>query len=466
LNGVGAIPLEQKNRALLTDLYELTMAAAYFERGITQRAGFEMFIRELPPERSYLVCAGLEQALSYLENLKFSPDQIAYLRAQPVFKDISGGFWDYLSGLRFTGSVRAVPEGTVVFAQEPLLSVEGPMVEAQIVETFLLTMVNYQTLVASKAARLVQAASADGKSRAVVDFGSRRAHGPDAGVLAARASYIGGCVATSNVEAGFRMSIPITGTQAHSFVMAFEQEEEAFRAFYEAFPDACTLLIDTYDVLAGAEKAIQSVPKMRGVRIDSGDLVGLSKQVRKALDDAAHRDVTIVASGDLNEYKIEKMISEGARVDAFGVGTELVTSKDAPALGGVYKLVAVEQDGQWVPRLKLSEEKASYPGFKQVYRIRDADTAKFARDILATADEEPPAGAEPLLVPVMKDGKCVAEPPALVDVRRRAAEQVQSLPDELRRLRGAAEYPVAISDELRRRYRSLASRMQPDSDAD
>jgi len=454
------VALEQYNKALFTDLYELTMAAAYFEHGITGRAGFEMFIRELPPERNYLVCAGLEQALSYLESLKFTCEQIQYLRSQPVFAHVSDDFWDYLSEFRFTGSVRAVPEGTLVFAQEPLLSIRAPIVEAQLVETFLLTMVNYQTLVASKAARVVEAACSDGKERMVADFGSRRAHGPEAGVLAARASYIGGCSATSNVEAGYRMGIPITGTQAHSFVMAFEREEDAFRAYHETFPDACILLIDTYNVAEGARRAVRALSHFKGVRIDSGDLTALSKQVRRILDEAGLKNATIVVSGDLNEYRIEEMVRGGAQVDAFGVGTELVTSKDAPALGGVYKLVAVERHGRWEPRVKLSTEKASYPGFKQVYRVRDDVTCLFSHDVLAAADEAPPQAAEPLLEPVMEGGRRTAEPPALGEIRRRTRQQIQSLPRQYRQLRVSPRYPVRISPVLRQRYEFLARKIE------
>lgn len=453
---------EAENSALLTDLYELTMAAAYFECGLRGAAGFEMFVRELPPSRSYLVCAGLEQAVSYLENLRFTAAQIDYLRSQPVFKDVSDGFWRYLSGFRFTGSVWAMPEGSLAFPGEPLLTVRGPIIEAQIVETFLLTTINYQTLVATKAARVVGAASSDGRERAVVDFGSRRAHGPEAGVLGARASYIGGCAATSNVEAGFRMGIPVSGTQAHSFVMAFEGEEEAFRSYYKSFPDACILLIDTYDVLTGAERAVRGAPKLRGVRIDSGDVAALSRQVREVLNEAGRRDAIIVASGDLDEYRIGELLRAGADVDAFGVGTALVASKDAPALGGVYKLVAVEKDGAWQPRIKLSLDKATYPGFKQVYRMRAERTGEFAGDVIAADDEPPPGGGEPLLRPVMGDGRPIAPPPTLDDIRTVAAGQIRLLPERHRRLCDAEVYPVRVSDELQRRRRALAEQMEGD----
>lgn len=453
--------LEQHNRALLTDLYEITMAASYFDHGMAdRRAGFEMFVRELPPPRSYLVAAGLEQALSYLENLSFSPDDIDYLRSQAVFEHVSDEFWDYLSDFRFTGSIRALPEGTLVFPEEPLLSVRGPIIEAQIVETFLLTMINYQTLVASKAARVVQAASLDGRKRAAVDFGSRRAHGPDAGVLAARASYIGGCRATSNVQAGRTLGIPVTGTQAHSYVMAFDREEEAFRSYYETFPDACILLIDTYDVIEGAGKAVRVVPRMRGVRIDSGDITALSKKVRGILDEAGFEDAMVFASGDLDEYRIARLVRDGAEVDGFGVGTALVTSSDAPALGGVYKLIAIEEDGRWRPRIKLSTEKATYPGFKQVYRVREGRYGPFCHDVLATQEEAPPERAEPLLQTVMTDGRCVTELPDLEEVRATARRQIEALPGRYRQLQEADEYAVRISDQLEETYLALRDEMR------
>lgn len=446
--------------ALLTDLYELTMAAAYFDHGVPGQAAFEMLIRDLPPSRSYLVCAGLEQLVSHLESLRFTSAQIDYLRSQPVFGHVSEEFWSYLSAFRFTGSVAAMPEGTVAFAGEPLVSVRAPIIEAQIIETFLLTTLNYQTLVATKAARVVGAATSDGRERAVVDFGSRRAHGPQAGVLAARAAYLGGCVATSNVEAGLRFGLPISGTQAHSFVMAFETEEEAFRAFYESFPDTCILLVDTYDVLQGVVKAARVAPGLRGVRIDSGDIAALSRQVREALGREGLGDAMIVASGDLDEWKIEELLHSGADVDAFGVGTALATSSDAPALGGVYKLVAVKRDGTWEPKIKLSSGKVTCPGLKQVYRALEPGTGGFAHDILAAVDEPAPPGAVPLLESVMEGGCRLAPPCKLEDVRARAARQLASLPERFKRLREPECYPVQVSRELTRRADLLAGQVQ------
>lgn len=451
--------LTQQARALCTDLYELTMAAGYFELGLTDRAAFELFVRQMPRHRSYLVCAGLEQAVSYLRNLRFSAEQIAYLRQLPVFKDISGEFFEYLRELSFRGKLVAVAEGTPLFAGEPLLRVEAPIIEAQIVETFLLSMVNYQTLVATKAARVVEAARLDGRQRAVVDFGTRRAHGPDAGTLAARASYIGGCVATSNVEAGFRMGIPLSGTEAHSFVMAFDSEEEAFSGYYRCFGDQAVLLIDTYDTIEGAKKAIEVAPRMRGVRVDSGDIAGLSKQVRRLLDESGLQNVAIFASGDLDEYAIEKLIRDGAELNGFGVGTKLVTSEDAPYLGGVYKLVGVEKNGRWEPRLKLSPDKMTYPGAKQVYRYSDPDTAELTHDVIA-AEEECPEGAEALLKTVMSDGALVADLPGLDGIRQYAAEQLRRLPEKHRRLAQPEPYPVEVSAALRDKFTTLARQIE------
>ncbi|MFO8007584.1 MAG: nicotinate phosphoribosyltransferase [Candidatus Brocadiia bacterium] len=452
--------LRQTERALCTDLYELTMAAAYFELGMTRPAAFELFVRELPPNRSYLVTAGLEQALSYLQELHFTGEQIDYLRGLPVFDRIEDGFFDLLADFTFSGTVRAMPEGALAFGDEPILRVEGPIIEAQLVETFLLSMINYQTLVATKAARVVQAANCDGRERGVVDFGARRAHGPDAAVLAARACFIGGCIATSNVEAGAQMGIPVSGTEAHSYIMAFETEEEAFRGYYNCFGEHAILLIDTYDTLEGARTAARVAPEMRGVRLDSGDLVELSRQVRRILDEEGREDAMIFASGDLDEYRIRDMIEAGALVDGFGVGTKMVTSRDAASLGGVYKLVAVQRDGRWEPRLKLSEDKATYPGMKQVHRFRDPDTGQMERDVIAAAEEDCPDGAEPVLQTVMEEGEPTADLPSLEEIQQRAADNLSNLPQPYRRLADAEEYPVEVSQVLRDRFERLAKAME------
>lgn len=326
--------------ALLTDLYELTMAAAYFDGGFRADASFELFIRSLPAERSYLVAAGLEQGLDYLERVRFQPTEIEYLRQLPVFRRISAGFFEYLREFRFTGEVWALAEGTPVFADEPLVRVTAPIIEAQVVETFLLATMTFQTMIASKAARIVEAA----QGRDVIEFGTRRAHGPEAGTLAARAAYIGGCAGTSNVEAGQQFGIPVFGTLAHSFIMAYEREEEAFRRFQQLFAEHSVLLVDTYDTLAAIEKIVNAGLQPAAVRLDSGDLYGLSRDVRQQLDAAGLKDTKIFATSDLDEYVISELLARGAQVDAFGVGTSLATSKDSPALAGVYKLVDVYSD--------------------------------------------------------------------------------------------------------------------------
>ncbi len=434
--------LNDENVALATDLYELTMAAGYVAEGMTAPATFDLFVRRLPPERSYLVAAGLEQAVYYLLHLRFSGRAIDYLRSQPVFAHVGGCFFDYLREFRFAGDVDAMPEGTLAFANEPLLRVTAPLPEAQIVETYLLTSVLYQTLVASKAARVVAAA----QGRAVVDFGSRRAHGPQAGLLAARASYIGGCVGTSNVAAGLELGIPIFGTQAHSWVMAFDDEERAFRAYQGVFPDHTTLLIDTYDTLEGARVATRLGPSVGGVRLDSGDLAALSRQVRKILDEAGMQQTRIIASSDLNEYRIADLLEQGAAIDAFGVGTEMVTSLDAPALGGVYKLVEQQVGDEQRPRVKRSADKETYPGRKQVYRLTD-DHGAFELDII-DLDKGAVAGT-PLLVPVLREGRLVGHLPALDAARERAARSLELLPPCYRRLKDPASYPVQWSRRLK-----------------
>ncbi|MFP4055895.1 MAG: nicotinate phosphoribosyltransferase [Candidatus Brocadiia bacterium] len=433
--------LTDENMALATDLYEVTMAAGYLQADMNQQASFELFVRSLPAHRSFLLVAGLEQVVHYVRNLHFSAEAIDYLRSQPVFESVSDGFFDYLRELRFRGSVDAMPEGTVAFADEPLLRVTAPMADAQIVETYLLSTINFQTMVATKAARVVEAA----EGRGVVDFGSRRAHGPQAGVLAARAAYIGGCAGTSNVLAGQQLGIRIFGTQAHSWVMAFPTESEAFTAYHKAFPDHTILLLDTYDTIEAARKAARFGPGLAGVRLDSGDLAALSKQVRAILDQAGMGDTRIVASGDLNEYRIADVLAQGVAIDAFGVGTELVTSKDAPSLGGVYKLVEQHIGGQPVPRLKLSTDKETYPGRKQVRRLADAQ-GRFQGDAIGTTDEE--GDGEPLLVPILREGRLVGPLPSLEAIRERAAESLRRLPPRFRRLDGPDAYPVRHSRRL------------------
>ena len=442
---------------LSTDLYELTMAAAYFENGLHQPAVFELFVRSLPPHRSYLIAAGLEQALDYLANLRFSSSEIEFLRQQPVFKHVSAEFFDYLAELRFAGDVWAMPEGTAAFAMEPLLRVTAPIIQAQIVETFLLSTVNFQTLIASKAARVVTAA----RGHNVIEFGTRRAHGPQAGLLAARAAYIGGCAGTSNVEAGYRFGIPIFGTLAHSFVMAFENEEDAFEAFLKVFPETATVLTDTYDTIAAvktlARKFGRNVP---AVRLDSGDLLRQSRQVRRILDDAGMSKTKIFASGDLNEHRIAELIANDAPIDAYGVGTELATSYDAPALGGVYKLVSQSVGGKIRSRMKLSPDKATYPQAKQVWRFIDRD-GYYQSDLITRADEDAPRGASrPLLEAVMVKGRSALGGTALSrlkEARRRATEERKRLPSALLALDSEAHYPVEFSEQLQKARAALCA---------
>lgn len=442
LNAPGFGYVTPANVALLTDLYELAMSDSYFRHDMNARATFALFVRSLPPGRAFLVSAGLDTALAYLEGLRFEDEAIRYLTSLRLFSD---GFLDYLRGFRFTGDVRAIPEGEVFFPPEPLVEVSGPRIEAQIVETFLLNTLNFQVMVASKAARAVLAA----RGRAVVDFSPRRDHGTDAAVKAARAAYVAGCSGTSNVLAGMLYGLPVVGTMAHSYIMSFSDELEAFRTFARDFPTNAVLLIDTYDTLQGVANAITvgrelaaSGARLRGVRIDSGDLVAQSRAVRAALDAAGFRDTRIFLSGDLNEHRIAELLDQGAAVDAFGVGTELGTSADAPSIGGVYKLVEDEKGY----RIKLSTGKATLPGRKQVWRRTD-DEGQPVGDVIALHDEPAPAGCAPLLVPVMREGqRTVSEP--LAAIRQRCTERLAGLPEELRVLEDPMSYPVTLSPAL------------------
>lgn len=439
---------------LATDLYQLTMAAAYHANGRDERASFELFARRLPKDRSYLIVAGLEQALDYLRRLSFSSGEIEYLRRLPVFANVSPAFFDYLRDFRFTGDVWAMPEGTIAFAGEPLLRVTAPLIEAQIVETYLLAAINFPTLIATKAARIVEAA----QGRGVIEFGARRAHGFGAAIYAARAAFIGGCVGTSNVEAGRMFDIPVYGTAAHSFTMAFEREIDAFRAYFKVFPDSATLLLDTYDTIEAARSATEFGPKLRGVRLDSGDMVELSKQVRAILNEAGMRQTKILASGDLNEYKIAEMIAAGAPIDLFGVGTDLSTSYDAPALGGVYKLVEAELNGRMEPKMKLSRDKATYPHCKQVWR-NSADNGAFAGDVIGMVDEAELPG-EALLVEVMRSGALTSPPPGLKEIQSRAKRQLERLPAAFKSLVEPEGYPVSYSSKLEMKRQKLLDELE------
>jgi nicotinate phosphoribosyltransferase len=429
--------------ALDTDLYQLTMMAGYDTAGLKAHATFELYVRAFPRDRYYLVTAGLDQALEYLEGLRFSDEQIAYLRQLPIFARAPARFFEVvLRQLRFTGDVWAMQEGTPFFEYEPVLRVTAPLVEAQLVETALLATLNFQTLIASKAARIV--ASADG--RRVLEFGSRRAHGTEAAVLAARAAHLAGCASTSNVEAGRRFGIPLSGTMAHSWVTAFVDEVEAFRAFVEVYGDRAAFLIDTYDTVEAARKIVTAGLAPFAVRIDSGDLISLSQTVRRILDEGGLARTQIVASGDLDEWSIAEALAKHAPIDAFGVGTALCTSRDAPALGGIYKLVEIERDDVPVPVMKLSGGKASYPGRKQVWRRMRGGLAY--GDVIGLEDEPGPVDGVPLLTPVMKRGARVFPREAMEAMRSRHREMMDQLPTGIRMLHVLEPYPVARSYKL------------------
>ena len=442
---------------LLTDLYQLTMLQSYWQHRMDKVAAFELFVRKLPAERAFLVAAGLEQALDFIEQARFTDDELAWIDGCGKF---APGFADWLRGLRFGGDVWAMPEGTVFFPSEPVLRVVAPIAQAQWLETRILNLVHFETVVASKAARSVLAA----KGRALVDFGLRRAHGGEAGALAARAAYIAGFAGTATAYAGPRFGIPVFGTMAHSFVQAHDSETQAFIDFAESFPDNAMLLIDTYDTVAAARKVAALAPQLaqrgiriRGVRLDSGDLDVLSREVRRILDAAGLRDCAIFASGNLDEHRVRALVDAGAPIASFGVGTSLTTSSDAPCLDAVYKLQ--EYDG--VARRKRSGGKATWPGRKQVWRRSNADRS-FAGDSVRLVDEQ--GVGTPLLDWVMRDGRRIAPSPALSRVRAHCHAQLDALPTHLKTLDPPwPRYPVSISpavrmlaDEVDRRQRADA----------
>jgi len=443
--------LPERDIALFTDFYELSMAAAYFNSNQKDTIGlFEMFVRKLPKNRSYLVAAGLEQVIYFLINFRFKHDHMEYLRSHKVFNNMSDRFFEYLSELKFTGNLWAIPEGSIVFPNEPILRIEAPIIEAQLVETYLLSVINFQTLIASKASRIVEAA----KGRSVIEFGSRRAHGPNAGILAARASIIGGCQGTSNTYAGYKMRIPASGTMAHSFVMNFASEEEAFQAFCDTFPRS-TLLVDTYDPIKAVKIALQKGLEFEGVRIDSGDILSISKEIRVILDDAGRKSAKIMATGDLNEHIIHEMVSKQAPIDYFGVGTELSTSRDDPALNGVYKLVGIRIKSnnfkgnkyRTIYKRKKSPGKENFSGPKQVYRLIRNNT--LVADILTLDDEEVRDGI-PMLKQYIKSGSVTERLPSIFEIRTWCRNQVSTLPEQFRMLDYVPEsLPVAISEKLR-----------------
>lgn len=465
---------KREGLALLTDLYELTMMAGYWQDGRTnQQVSFDYFFRNLPPHAGFAVTAGLEPFLDYLEHLRFEEDDIAYLRTLGIFDD---AFLDFLRGFTPTFTINAIPEGTLVFPFEPIVQVEGSIFESQLIETALLNLLNHQTLIATKAARICLAANGD----SVMEFGLRRAHGPDGGLSGSRAAYIGGCASTSNVLAGKAYGIPVAGTHAHSWVMGYESELEAFRAFARHYPKKCVLLVDTYDtVKSGVPNAITVYKEMRdrglevrpAIRLDSGDLAKLSKIAYKMMIEAGLEDPLIVASNDLDEDLIADLKRQGAKINAWGVGTHLITSRDAPSLNGVYKLVAVYDDGEWKPRMKISSnlEKTTDPGRKQLIRYYDAEGQPLC-DVMCLAGEawtkegivegrlrlrphhkvriEGAARAEPILVPVFRNGKRVGGSPSIEALRQRAKDQIDALADEFKRLRNPEIYQVLLSNQI------------------
>ena len=450
-------PLTLRDPALFTDLYELTMAAAFFRERMAESATFSLFARRLPATRAFIVAAGLEDALEYARGLRFTTDAVGYLRSLGRFEP---EFLEYLATLRFTGKIRAVPEGTLLFPDEPMLEVTAPVIEAQVLESALLNACHLQSVLASKAARVVLAA----RGRDLAEFGLRRSHGTDAALKAARCAWIAGFGSTSDVLAGRAYGIPVSGTMAHSFVTAFGNELVAFRAYARAFPDSAILLIDSYDTLDGARKAVTVARELAeqghalaGVRLDSGDLLALSRQVRLILDDAGFPGVRIVASGGLDEHDIADLVAAGAPVDSFGVGTRLNVSADAPSLDLVYKLVRYGDRDV----LKLSEGKETWVGAKAAYRSFGPD-GLIAGDLLSLEEETPPAGSVPLLQAMMEKGELLRPYPSLGDIRRRCAEQLARLPNELKRLQRHGEYTIAVSPGLRaRQERALADLRAP-----
>ena len=477
-----------RNLTLLTDLYELTMMQGYFERGDSETVVFDMFFRSNPNQNGYSIAAGLEQVIDYIKGLNFTYDDVSYLRSLKIFSD---DFLHYLSGFHFSGDIYAIPEGTVVFPKEPLIKVVAPIMEAQLIETAILNIINHQSLIATKAARVVHAAAGDG----VMEFGLRRAQGPDAGLYGARAAMIGGCIATSNVLAGELFDVPVRGTHAHSWVMSFPDEYTAFKTYANLYPNACTLLVDTYDTIkSGVPNAIKVFTEMReagielrnyGIRLDSGDLAYLSKKARKMLDEAGFENAVISASNDLDEHLIHSLKVQGAKITSWGVGTHLITSKDCPSFGGVYKLAAIKQeDGTFESKIKLSEntEKITNPGNKTVYRIYDKETGKMRADLICFADEvfdenedlmlfDPnatwkktmlEAGTYPmreLLKPVFIKGECFYESPSVMEIAAYCKEEKDTLWDETKRLANPHRVYVDLSQKLYDEKQRLLNQM-------
>ena len=469
--------MSKRNLTLLTDLYELTMMQGYYEKGQNENVIFDVFFRQNPCNNGYSVCAGLDQVIDYIKNLHFTYDDVDYLRGLGIFKE---DFLHYLSGFHFSGDIYAIPEGTVVFPKEPLLKVVAPIMEAQLVETAILNIINHQSLIATKTSRIVFAANGDG----IMEFGLRRAQGPDAGLYGARAAMIGGCVGTSNVLAGQMFDVPVMGTHAHSWIMSFPDEYTAFKTYAEMYPDNCTLLVDTYDTLkSGVPNAIRVFQEFKdagkplikyGIRLDSGDLAYLSKEARKMLDEAGFPEATICASNDLDEFLLHDLKMQGAAIDSWGVGTNLITSKDCPSFGGVYKLAAIQNEkGEFVPKIKISEntEKITNPGNKTIYRIYEKASGKIKADLICFADEviDPKqdlllfdpmdtwkktklAGGtytvREILLPIFKNGECLYKSPTLKEIAAYCREEKDTLWDETKRLFYPHEVHVDLSQKL------------------
>ncbi len=471
--------MSQRNLTLLTDFYELTMMQGYFrEQQANETVIFDAFYRVNPCGNGYAICAGLEQVIEYIENLHFDKEDIDYLRSTGMFDE---DFLDYLSSFKFSGDIYAIPEGSVVFPREPLIKVVAPIMEAQLVETAILNIINHQSLIATKTARVVYAAQGDG----IMEFGLRRAQGPDAGIYGARAAMIAGCIGTSNVLAGQMFDVPVKGTHAHSWIMSFPDELTAFRAYANLYPSACILLVDTYDTLkSGVPNAIKVFTEMReagipltfyGIRLDSGDLAYLSKEAKKMLDAAGFSDAVISASNDLDEYLIDSLKMQGAAINSWGVGTNMITAKDCPSFGGVYKLAAVKDkdSGEFIPKIKLSEnaEKITNPGNKTIYRIYQKDTGKIIADLICLTEERYDAKNSLLLfdpvetwkkthlapnsytlremmVPVFKEGKCIYHSPKVMDIQAYCKDELNTLWDESRRLINPHEVHVDLSHKL------------------
>ena len=427
---------------LLTDLYELNMVQAYLDNAEDKEAVFEFFVRRLPPRRGFLLAAGLDDALDYLETLTFSKADIDWLASTGRFRK---NLLDYLAAFHFTGDVHAIPEGSVCFPNEPLLRITAPLIQAQLVETRLINILHFQTLIASKAARMVLAAP----GKVLADFGLRTAHGAEAGLFSARASYIAGFSGAANVQAGQRYGVPIVGTMAHSFVQVHDDEMTAFENFSRSRPEGVILLIDTYDTETGARKVVELAPRLkadgisiRGVRIDSGDLSAMARKVRRILDDGGLKEVIILASGGINEDVLQGMMKESAPIDGFGIGVNLAASIDVPAFDCAYKL----QEYSGKPKRKLSEGKATWPGRKQVWRAYDTDS-RMRGDILSLENDKQPGEVQ--IVPVMRGGKRIAPSPTLAQIRQRAARDLARLPKALAQLQEGANYPVEVADALK-----------------